>query len=216
MTLYDFRELGFRSDEMAVVTGAGNGIGRSVALTLAKSGVAVAAWDMDQEGLNELIGETDSIGGRAYPVVVDLSEQRGIEDAWEQTEALGRAVHYLVNNAGPAASTELSVAEGVRIAIGSYAAVAEGFVARYASTASSMTFTASISGNTMVDANTLAWHPAAKAGIAGYMRHCAIKYRGHPRSNCVAPGGTVPPHRCLARDARCSRAHQGISDGTIR
>jgi 3-oxoacyl-[acyl-carrier protein] reductase len=74
--------------------------------------------------------------------------------------------------------------------VGSYAAVTDGFVARHSAEAESATFTASIAGNFMVGPTT-DWYPAAKAGIVGYMRHAAVKYRGHPRANSVAPGGTV-------------------------
>ena len=66
----------------------------------------------------------------------------------------------------------------------------DGFVARHQDEAESTTFTASIAGNCMVG-ETTDWYPAAKAGIAGYMRHAAVKYRGHPRANGVAPGGTI-------------------------
>lgn len=197
MTIFDFSSLGFQPDEMAVVTGAGNGIGRSVALMLAKSGVAVAAWDIEKEGLEAVVAEIGAAGGTVFPVVADLSEQSGVDGAWDQTGALGRPVQYLVNNAGPPSTTDIPVWEGVRIAIGSYAAVTEGFVARHADTAASTTFTASIAGNFMVG-GTMDWYPAAKAGIVGYMRNAAVKYRGRPRANSVAPGGTVTRRTAVA------------------
>ena len=118
MTIFDFSSLGFQSEEMAVVTGAGNGIGRSVALMLAKSGVAVAAWDIEKEGLEEVVAEIVTAGGTAFPVLADLSEQSGVDSAWEQTGALDRPVQYLVNNAGPPSTTDMPVSEGVRISSG--------------------------------------------------------------------------------------------------
>ncbi len=190
MTTFDFGALGFREGDVAVVTGGGNGIGRAVALMLARSGLMVAIWDMEKEAADRVVGEIEAAGGSGVPVIADLSVQSEIDNAWDQTDALGRPVRYLVNNAGPASVTQLSVAEGVRIAIGSYAAVTDGFVARHQAEAESTTFTASIAGNFMVGATT-DWYPAAKAGIAGYMRHIAVKYRGHPRANGVSPGGTV-------------------------
>jgi NAD(P)-dependent dehydrogenase (short-subunit alcohol dehydrogenase family) len=190
MTIFDFSSLGFKPGEVAVVTGAGNGIGRSVALMLAKSGVAIAAWDIEQQAVDAVVAEIDEANGVAYPVLADLSEQAGVDSAWEQTAASGRSVQYLVNNAGPPSSADLPVSEGVRISIGSYASVTEGFVERHSASAASMTFTASIAGNFMAG-GTMDWYPAAKAGIAGYMRNAAVKYRGRPRANCVAPGATV-------------------------
>ncbi len=190
MTIYDFSQLGFRSGEVAVVTGAGNGIGRSVALMLAKSGLHIAAWDIEKDAVDEVVGEVEEAGGTARAVVADLTVPNEIQEAWVKTGALGGPVRYLCNNAGPASTTALSVAEGARIAIGSYASVFESFVEHHGETAESCTFTASVAGNFMVG-DTQDWYPAAKAGIAGYTRHVAVKFRGRPRANCVAPGGTI-------------------------
>ena len=113
-----------------------------------------------------------------------------IDGCWEWTAGIGGRVRYVVNNAGPPSTEPLSVADGVQAAIGSYAAVTEGFVSRHQADASSVCFVASISGN-FRGGDTQDWYPAAKAGIAGYMRNVAVKLRGHPRANGVAPGVTL-------------------------
>jgi NAD(P)-dependent dehydrogenase (short-subunit alcohol dehydrogenase family) len=195
----DVSGLGFIPGEVAVVTGAGNGIGRATALMLARAGLSIAAWDMDEGALDAVVKEIEVLGPQAYPVVCDLTDQIAVDGAWKRTAGIGLPVRYLVNNAGPAASTPMSVADGTRIAIGSYSSVANGFVETCGVDAASMTFTASIAGNFYVGA-TPDWYPAAKAGIAGLMRHLAVKYRGQPRSNGVAPAGirtqrtaSIPP-----------------------
>src|ERR1017187_2992474 len=68
----DFRGLGFVEDEAVVVTGAASGIGRATALTMARSGVAVALWDMAESLLDELATEIEDLGGRAHKVLVDV------------------------------------------------------------------------------------------------------------------------------------------------
>ena len=183
----DIRGLGFVPGDVAVVTGAANGIGRATAVMLAQAGVSIAAWDLDKDSLDAVFDEIQGLGVVCHPVVADLTDQSSVDDAWRQSMKIGQPVRYLVNNAGPAASTPLSVSDGVRIAIGSYSMVADGFVATSGSDAVSMTFTSSIAGNLFVG-STPDWYPAAKAGIAGLMRHHAVKYRGRPRSNAVAPG----------------------------
>ena len=185
---YDFSGLGFEHDEIAVVTGAGNGIGRSTALMLARAGVTVVGWDLDGAGLAAVADEIASSGGAFESAVGDLTDEAFVDDAWRRVAALGRPVPYLVNNAGPPSTTQMTVAEGVRIAIGSYATVAEGFVAHCGESASSMTFTASIAGNFYVGP-TPDWYPAAKAGIAGLVRQLAVRLRGRPRCNGIAPAG---------------------------
>ncbi|MEV8515681.1 3-hydroxybutyrate dehydrogenase [Dactylosporangium sp. NPDC051484] len=75
----------------ALVTGAGSGIGRSVAVRLATAGARVVALDRDAEPLEALAREADVI-----PVVADLSDLDGIE----QRLAGHLDVDVLVNNAG--------------------------------------------------------------------------------------------------------------------
>jgi NAD(P)-dependent dehydrogenase (short-subunit alcohol dehydrogenase family) len=190
MALFDFSTLGFSGGEVAVVTGAANGIGRSTALMLARSGVTVAAWDVEEQGLDTLVADAEAAGGAAVPIVADAFVPAAVDRAWEQSTRIGEPVRYLVNNAGPPSTAPLSVADGIHAAIGSYAAVTEGFVSRHQADASSVCFVASVAG-CFVGGQTPDWYPAAKAGIAGYMRNLAVRLRGHPRANGVAPGVTL-------------------------
>lgn len=210
----DVSGLGFSRGEVAVVTGAANGIGRATALMLARAGVTIAAWDLDAQALDTVGSEIALLGSEAHPVVADLTDQTSVDDAWQQAGRIGQPVRYLVNNAGPPASTQMSVADGVRIAIGAYSSVANGFVETCAETAESMTFTASIAGNFYVGP-TPDWYPAAKAGIVGLMRHLAVKHRGHPRSNAVAPAAiatartSAAPPEVLERIAKQPMGRMG-------
>lgn len=184
MTPLDFSGLGFVPGEVAVVTGAANGIGKSTALMLVRSGLTVAAWDLDEPALRRL---ADEAGPAAVPVVCDLSDGASVSSAWDATDAIGHPVRYLVNNAGPDSTMAYSAAEGAGLAIAMYTVVTEGFVSRHPDEASSISFTASLAGNFKGGVSE-DWYPTAKAGIAGYMRHIAVKFRGRPRSNGVAPG----------------------------
>jgi 3-oxoacyl-[acyl-carrier protein] reductase len=192
---YDLTGLGFPRDAMAVVTGAASGIGRSVARMLARSGVTVHAWDLDLDGLKNLADDVAGLAGQLLLRRVDTSDSADVVDAWWETT--DSPVQYLVNNAGPASNTALSVEDGVRQAIGGYAAVTGGLLQHHAEHAQSVTFTASTAGNFMVGP-TPDWYPAAKAGIVGYTRHLAVKLRGTPRCNAVAPGATVTPRTAAA------------------
>ncbi|GAC1636034.1 MAG: glucose 1-dehydrogenase [Mycobacterium sp.] len=192
---YDFSGLGFEPGQTAVVSGAAGGIGRSVTGILARSGVSVLAWDLNEVGLGTLAQELASAKGTVTWRRVDTSIDAEIDRAWQDVS--GIEIQYLVNNAGPPSTTQMSVSDGVRHAVGGYAAMTEAFLAGHAAEAESVVFTASIAGNLRVDA-TPDWYPAAKAGIVGYTRHLAVKLRGKPRANAVAPGGTVTERTAAA------------------
>jgi NAD(P)-dependent dehydrogenase (short-subunit alcohol dehydrogenase family) len=188
----DFSRLGFLHDEVAVVTGAANGIGRATTIMLARSGITVVAWDREEEPLNALVKVIEAGGGSVRGVIADLATRDGIETAWELTASVGRPIQYLVNNAGPPATTDLSIGEGVRVALSMYADVTEVWLENYSQEASSATFTSSVAGTLAAGAATaVGWYPAAKAGIQGYMRYMAVRHGGRPRFNSVAPGVTA-------------------------
>ena len=88
------------NDQVAVITGASRGIGRSIALTLAGKGAKIVASARSEEALNALVEEIRSAGGEAIAVTGDVAKS---EDADKlvaaATEAFGR-IDILVNNAG--------------------------------------------------------------------------------------------------------------------
>jgi 2-hydroxycyclohexanecarboxyl-CoA dehydrogenase len=88
------------SGRVAIVTGAGQGIGHAIARRLAGCGAAVGVLDLNPDGARRVAGEIESTGGRAHAVTADVSSQEQVAHALQQVrEALG-PVAILVNNAG--------------------------------------------------------------------------------------------------------------------
>jgi len=83
-----------------LITGAASGIGRLMALELARKGGNVVAWDLDGPGLEQLLGELRSLGGRPRADVVDVTDRARVYAAAAQVKAELGAVDILVNNAG--------------------------------------------------------------------------------------------------------------------
>ncbi len=82
---------------VAVVTGAGSGIGRALSHAFAREGMRIAAADVDEAGLAETIKGLDAVAVRTD--VTDLAQVQALADrAWESFGA----VHVLCNNAGVA------------------------------------------------------------------------------------------------------------------
>ena len=62
-------------DKQAVITGAGSGIGRAVAILLARQGAAVYVTDINEEQAKEVVAEIVSQGGEATAVKADVANQ---------------------------------------------------------------------------------------------------------------------------------------------
>ena len=86
----------------AIVTGGSKGIGRAIALAFAEAGASVALAARGQEDLDRAAKEAEAAGGRALPVVTDVSDPEAVQNLVDRTvEAFG-TVDILVNNAGAA------------------------------------------------------------------------------------------------------------------
>src|SRR3954471_16117743 len=106
----------FRLDgKVAVVTGAGNGLGRSFALGLAAFGATVICADKNLEGADETASLAKQSRGKAEPAAVDVSDERSVDDLWRKIAADYPRIDILVNNAGINTATprthEYSVAD---------------------------------------------------------------------------------------------------------
>jgi len=91
----------FESGTVALVTGAGNGIGRATSLALAANGLTVVGTDLDEEGLEEVADRADGLGlaGRVVPEPGDLTDDDAMADVVEAAADEG-SLRYLCNIAG--------------------------------------------------------------------------------------------------------------------
>jgi NAD(P)-dependent dehydrogenase (short-subunit alcohol dehydrogenase family) len=89
------------NESVAVITGAASGIGRALAVRMAREGIAgVAIADMNEEGLNETAAMVEAAGGRVSSHVLDVSDRTAVEQfVNDVVDKHGRATH-LINNAG--------------------------------------------------------------------------------------------------------------------
>ncbi|MBI5826448.1 MAG: 3-oxoacyl-[acyl-carrier-protein] reductase [Deltaproteobacteria bacterium] len=88
------------SGRVAIVTGAGQGIGKAIALKLASYGADIAAVDVNLEKAQEIAKEAQSMGRRAMAIKADVTSVKETEEMAEKVFNDLEAIHVLVNNAG--------------------------------------------------------------------------------------------------------------------
>lgn len=88
--------------KVALVTGAGRGIGRGIALRLAREGADIALVDVVGDGIDAVAGEIAEIGAKATTFVADVSDRDSVYAAVEHAAAELGGFDVMVNNAGVA------------------------------------------------------------------------------------------------------------------
>ena len=86
--------------KVAVVTGAGGGIGRAISSRLAEEGCVVGAFDIEGDTAAETVRRIAAANGAAHKVVVDITNHQAVRAAVAAFEAEAGGADILVNNAG--------------------------------------------------------------------------------------------------------------------
>lgn len=184
---------------VCVVTGAGSGIGRGIALALASEGGRVAVLDLDAPGANATVAEIISRGGEASAFACDTSDSASVADAASQSAASFGPCDVLVNNAGilrPGALDTLTLAEWNKVLsvnLTGYFICAQAFGRQMRSRGGgALVHIASIAAS---HATAMAGaYSVAKAGVAMLSSQLSVEWGPHGiRSNVVNPGLILTP-----------------------
>jgi NAD(P)-dependent dehydrogenase (short-subunit alcohol dehydrogenase family) len=87
------------ADKVAIVTGAGRGLGRAIAYRLASEGVRVMVDDVNLDAAQQVVERISEAGGEAWPVVADVSVEAQVREMVGETLERYDRIDILVNNA---------------------------------------------------------------------------------------------------------------------
>ena len=88
------------ANQVAVVTGAGRGIGRAIALRFAAEGADVVCVSRTAQNSEKVAGEVKALGRKAWAFALDVADSAAVGAASERILAEAGRVDLLVNNAG--------------------------------------------------------------------------------------------------------------------
>ena len=203
---------------VAIVTGGGTGIGRGVALALARAGADTVVAARTPEPLEETCAKVRALGRRALAVQTDVTDTAQVGNMVARAmDAFGR-VDVLVNNAGGNAGPtfrqrlllEMSAQDidetftvNVRSMLSCSQAVApimnrqeQGAIINVASRAGRESTAPSAGGGV---------YPASKAAVVSLTRLMAVEWAPNIRVNCVAPGMIDTPRVAARRSPELTR-----------
>lgn len=182
-------------ERVALVTGAGSGIGRVIALAFAERGASVVAADVDEQGAAETVRQIQAVGGRALSVVADVTDEADVERMVASTVATFGRLDFASNNAGiegPRGTVAELPKDGWERVLavnltGTFLCMRAELRQMIVQGSGAIVNTASVAG--LVGAPKMAPYAASKSGIIGLTRTAAVEVASlGVRVNAVAPG----------------------------
>jgi NAD(P)-dependent dehydrogenase (short-subunit alcohol dehydrogenase family) len=192
---------------IALVTGAGRGIGRAIALDFAAQGAQVAAAARSQDQLDSLIEEITAAGGTATAFSADLFERPAAAQLVSQVKAQFGSIEILVNNAGIGSSSQPNpVADfdddfwdrTLQLNLTAPFSLCKAVLPDMVAARWGRIITVA-SINSRVPSFHAAAYNASKHGVMGLARTVAVEYASAGiTSNCICPG----PVKTVMNNAR--------------
>jgi NAD(P)-dependent dehydrogenase (short-subunit alcohol dehydrogenase family) len=202
------------ANKVALITGAGSGMGRTTAILFASEGAKVGVCDISQQGVDETVKEITAHGGKAIALQGDVSKTEDVQRMVAATaEHLGPPT-VLYNNAGIEGEagylskmSEEAFDQVIAINLrGVFLGMKYTIPHMVKAGGGSIVNQASIAG--LIGIPGGAHYAAAKAGVIAMTRVAAVEYgRYNIRVNCICPGAIETPMAVRIRKGAPPKEH---------
>ena len=209
------------TDKVSVVTGAGQGIGRAIALTMARSGANVVVAEMVKERIAPVVAEIEGIGRKALGVQVDVTRDAQVRELVAQAIERFGQIDILVNNAGTdivksvvdMTDEEWDLQINVNLK-GTFYCCRAAVPQMIRRKAGAIVNIASVAGWVCYPQG--AAYAAAKAGVMAFTRSLAGEVAAHGvRVNAIAPGPIDTPLAQSVLDHMPEAQKQGLLSSVV-
>ncbi|MBI2853926.1 MAG: glucose 1-dehydrogenase [Chloroflexi bacterium] len=198
--------MGKLDGKVALITGSGRGLGKEIALTMAREGAEIIIDDIIPGDIEKTTKEIEGLGRRAMGIAADVSRKGEVQDMVARGIAKFGKIDILVNNAGiPGRASLLEMSEEIWDRVldidlkGAFLctqAVAPGMIQRRYGKIVNVSSVEGMGGSIKSSAN----YTAAKAGMIQMTKTHARELGGYGINvNCIAPGGIITPMTYLNR-----------------
>ncbi len=186
--------------KVAIITGAGSGLGQATAVRLAQEGVNIAVVDVNEKGGNETVEMVKNAGADAVFIKADVSKSEEVKNYVDKTVEQFGTIDYFFNNAGISGSgkfylettiEEIEQIVGINL-LGALYGVRYVAEVMLKNGGGAIVNTASSAG--VIGQDSVVTYSATKHGIVGITKSMVAEYaKDGLRVNAIAPGPTETP-----------------------